>query len=171
VCFDAPTVELRRGTNGRVSSASRALHTLGPDLCVPGTNLADALAHVDACDPDRPIGDVLLDQRIAAGIGNVFKSEICWVVGIDPTTRLREVDGETRVALYETAHRLLVEATKTGRRETYRGELAVYGRVRRPCPRCRTLILRAETGTPPRVSYWCPTCQSATVAPLRSAKR
>ncbi len=161
VCFDAPTVELRRGERARTTRASRSLAELGPDLCEPDTDLAAAFANVDACDPDRPIGDVLLDQRVAAGIGNVFKSEVCWTVGINPTTPLRALDADTRRALYENAHRLLVDATRTGRRATYRGELAVYGRARRPCPRCRTPIQRAETGTPPRVSYWCPTCQLA----------
>jgi endonuclease-8 len=141
----------------------RSLRALGPDLCTPDADVGVALANVDACDPARPIGDVLLDQRVAAGIGNVFKSEICWTVGVDPSTPLAALAGDTRRALYTTAHQLLVEATRTGRRATYRGDLAVYGRARRPCPRCRTLIKRAATGTPPRVSYWCPTCQPVVV--------
>ena len=168
VCFDAPTVELRRGERARATRATRSLAALGPDLCIAEADLAVVLANVDTCDPNRVIGDVLLDQRVAAGIGNVFKSEICWVAAIDPTTPLGDVDTETRKALYETALRLLVEATSTGRRATYRGDLAVYGRARRPCPRCRTPIRRAETGTPPRVSYWCPACQSV---PHRAASR
>jgi endonuclease-8 len=163
VCFDAPVVELRRGTRARTTGAMRSLAALGPDLCTPDADLALALTNAGACDPERPIGDVLLDQRVAAGIGNVFKSEICWSVGVDPTTPWRCVDDDTRRALYTAAHRLLVDATRTGRRATYRGELAVYGRARRPCPRCRTLIKRAATGAPARVSYWCPTCQPAVV--------
>ncbi len=160
VCFDAPTVELRRGEGARPTRATRSLATLGPDLCTADADLAVALRNVDACDPQRPIGDALLDQRVAAGIGNVFKSEICWAERVDPTTPLGAVNADTRRALYETAHRMLLEATRTGRRATYRGELAVYGKARRPCPRCRTPIRRASTGAPPRVSYWCPTCQS-----------
>jgi len=171
VCFDAPTVELRRGATARPprpTRATRSLAALGPDLCTADADLAVVLSNVDACPPDRAIGDVLLDQRVAAGIGNVFKSEICWTVRVDPTTPLRALDADARRALYETAHRLLLDATRTGRRATYRGELAVYGKARRPCPRCRTPIRRAATGDPPRVSYWCPTCQ---LAPAPSAKQ
>ena len=62
-------------------------------------------------------------------------------------------------ALYETAHAQLRANLGPGRRVTYRGGLAVYGKQRRPCPRCRTPIQRAWTGNDPRVTYWCPRCQ------------
>jgi endonuclease VIII len=159
VCFDAPVVELRRSDRHTPTRAGRALDRLGPDLCAPGPDLDLVLEHVAALDPNTEIGSALLDQRVAAGIGNVFKSEICWACRVHPFTRLAQLDADGRRTLYETAHRLLNENLATARRATHNGGLAVYGRVRRACPRCRTPIRAARRGTPPRTTYWCPRCQ------------
>ncbi len=158
VCFDAPLVEMH---GARPTRATRSLDALGPDLCRPESDVADALVRLDRLDPATAIGPALLDQRVAAGVGNVFKSEVCWACRVDPHTPLGALDATTRRALYETAQKMLVANVGTSRRTTYRGGLAVYGRARRPCPRCRTPIRSDRQGDPPRVTYWCPVCQPA----------
>jgi endonuclease VIII len=160
VCFDAPVVELRRDRVTRPPTrAGRSLEQLGPDLCAENADLDVVMARLATLPPETALGDALLDQRVAAGIGNVFKSEICWARKLHPSTPMSALDDVTRRAVYETAHAQLRANLGGGRRVTYQGGLAVYGKVRRPCPRCRTPIRRAWTGRDDRVTYWCPTCQ------------
>ncbi len=136
---------------------------LGPDLLGPDWDPAEAVRRLRAA-PDRPIGDALLDQRNLAGIGNVYKSEVLFLRGIQPWRQVGAVpDLDALVAL---AHRLL-DANKdraghvtTGRPQ--RGaEHWVYGRGGQPCRRCGTMISRAGLGPDPavRVTFWCPDCQ------------
>jgi endonuclease-8 len=153
VCFDAPVVELRRE---RVE-----LGHLGPDLCAEGIDLATVIARLDTLPETTEIGEALLDQRVAAGIGNVFKSEVCWARRVHPRTLVRDLDTPARQALYETARTQLRANLGSGPRVTFRGGLAVYRKARRPCPRCRTPIRRDFAGNEDRVTYWCPTCQPA----------
>jgi endonuclease-8 len=160
VCFAAPIVELRR--DGRATAptrASRALDALGPDLCDARPDLDAVMARAEGVEPSRAIGDVLLDQRIAAGVGNVFKSEVCWARRVHPFTPMADLDTATVRALFEEAHRMLHANLDTSRRVTYRGGLAVYGKAKRPCPRCRTPIEQAYGGDELRTTFWCPTCQ------------
>ena len=160
VCFDAPVVELRRDDTFRPRTrAGAALERLGPNLCDETVDLDEVLRRASALPSETPIGDALLDQRVASGAGNVFKSEICWAERVHPMTPLVALDADIRRRLFETAHRQLFANRAGGRRVTYRGGLAVYGKVRRPCPRCRTAIRRAWTGADQRVTYWCPQCQ------------
>lgn len=163
VCFDAPVVELRRAERPRPPSrADRALARLGPDLCTADADLDAVVANLARCDAADTIAEVLLDQRVASGIGNVFKSEICWACRIDPRTKLGAIGDDERRALYETAHRFLLANVGARRRTTLGNGLAVYGREGRPCPRCRTPISRARVGVAPRSTYWCPRCQGST---------
>jgi endonuclease-8 len=160
VCFDAPVVELRRhDRQSPPSRARRALAHLGPDLTTAEPDLDAVVAHLATLDPTTDLASVLLDQRVASGIGNVFKSEVCWACRVHPYTPIGQVDTSTRHSLYETAHRLLCANLDTVRRVTYGRGLAVYGRARRPCPRCRAVIKVARHGDPPRSTYWCPRCQ------------
>jgi endonuclease VIII len=160
VCFDAPVVELRRDRPQRPPTrASQSLARLGPDLCDTDVDLDAVLSRLAAAPPDTTIGEALLDQRIACGVGNVFKSEVCWACRVHPATRIIDVRPELRRALFETAHSQLLANRNRRRRVTFRGGLAVYGKVRRQCPRCRTPIQRAWHGKDPRVTYWCPACQ------------
>jgi endonuclease-8 len=166
VCFDAPVVEISRDTGARPTTrAADALARLGPDLCADEVDLHEVIARVGRLDPATPIGDALLDQRVAAGIGNVYKSEICWARRVHPSTPIAAVSADLRHALFETARTQLRANLGGGRRVTYRGGLAVYGKQRRPCPRCRTPIRRTWTGVDKRVTYWCPTCQPEATAP------
>lgn len=160
VCFDAPLVELRRADpGGRPTPAGRALARLGPDLCTAGVDLDAVLGRLARLAPATPIGDALSDQRVAAGVGNVFRCEVCWAHGVHPATPLGVLDPAVRRALYETAHAQLRANADRARRATHGGGLAVYGRHRRPCPRCRTPVVRTREGRDRRVTYWCPACQ------------
>jgi endonuclease VIII len=156
VCFAAPDVETYR----RDRSGSRALDALGPDLGRPGADLdavVERLATVAA--PETEIAVVLLDQRVAAGIGNVYKSEVCFACRLDPFTPLGELDERSRRRVYEVAHRLLQANLGGGPRRTHAGGLAVYRKAGRPCPRCGAVIRVRRQGQHARPTYWCPSCQ------------
>ncbi len=163
VCFSAPIVELLRADAadrpGLGGSGRRGLAALGPDLCRPDADLDEALRRMDALAPDVEVADVLLDQRVAAGLGNVYKSEVCFALGLEPGTSIGALDADARRGLLETASRLLRANLDTPRRTTVAGGLAVYGRAGRPCRRCGTTIRRRRQGPYARSTYWCPTCQ------------
>ena len=164
VCFAAPIVELRReGDRDRSTRAVRMLERLGPDLCLDAVDFDDVLTRLEALPPDTEVGAALLDQRVAAGIGNVYKSETCWAERISPFTAVGNLDDATRRRLYETAHAQLTANRAAARRTTHGSGLAVYGKARRPCPRCGTSIAarRDDAG---RTTYWCSRCQPEPVA-------
>jgi endonuclease VIII len=162
VCFAAPIVELRRegDTRDRATRASRMLDRLGPDLCETDVDLDAVVARLASLDPDTELAVALLDQRIAAGIGNVFKSEVCWAERVSPFTPIAALDELTRLRIYATARRQLASNLTTARRTTYRNGLAVYRRARLPCPRCGETIKTRRDQTN-RSTYWCPRCQPA----------
>ena len=135
---------------------------LGPDLLGPDWDAEVALARLLA-DPDVAVGDALLEQRNLAGIGNVFKSELCFLGRVDPLTPVGSVPDLP--AMVAKAKQLLevnkLRPTRITTADTRRGhQLWVYGR-RGPCLRCGTPIRRADQGPPgqERPTYWCPGCQ------------
>ena len=109
---------------------------------------------------DDELSSTLLDQRVMAGIGNVYSNELCFLAGMLPTSPVRDLTDPER--FIERAHALL-HANKDSHRRTTTGdprpgrELWVYGRHGRPCRRCGTRITRDQAL--PRVTYWCPNCQ------------
>ncbi len=155
VCFSAPVVEL--ATAG--APASGTAH-LGPDLCRPDPDLDEALRRVERLSgPQRPVVDVLLDQRIAAGVGNVYKSEVCFACRVHPGAPIATLDPDLRRRLLSTAAEQLRANLDHPDRATLDGGLAVYGRAGRACRRCATPIAWARMGEDHRATYWCPTCQ------------
>ena len=160
VCFNAPVVETyrARGFNRHPGQGS-----LGPDLCKVGVDLAECVARIDRLvDPDRTVAEVLLAQRIACGVGNVYKSEVLWACELHPLTPIHAVSPAIRLALLETASRMLQANLGTVQRITVPGApggCAVYGRVGKPCPRCHTPVEVRRHGEQARVTYWCPGCQ------------
>jgi endonuclease VIII len=144
----------------------RLVGHLGPDVLGPDWD-PDEVARRLVADPDRPIGDALLDQRVVAGVGNLYKNEALFLAGISPWTPAGKVGDVPKVVA--TAHRLMranrdhPEQTTTG--SLRRGEQHwLYGRAGRPCLRCGTPIRVSEQhpdGRPEygRVTYWCPHCQ------------
>jgi endonuclease-8 len=159
VCFAAPIVDLvASGEDGR-PGADPTAH-LGPDLVRPGADIDAALERLARfAPPEREIGDALLDQRIANGVGNVYKCEVLFLHGLDPFTPVGEVDEALRRALLETAHRLLLDNLDRAARVTVEGGLAVYARRGEPCRRCATPISWRPQGAQARGTYWCATCQ------------
>jgi endonuclease-8 len=127
---------------------------LGPDLLAESTEPAAVAARVRAADPARLLGDALLDQRLVAGIGNMWLAELLWHGRLSPWTRLGEVDGES-LATALAWGRAAMQSSVAGARP----DRAVYRRAGRPCPRCGAPIASRGLGDRNRTAYWCPRCQ------------
>jgi endonuclease-8 len=158
VCFSAPQVQIHR---------EDPVGHLGPDLCTPDPDLDEVLRRFAAAPPDIEIGVALLDQRLASGIGNVYKSEVLHRCRVDPFAPLATVPEPVRRQLLSVANRLLLHNLTTSRRTTAvgpPGALAVYGRARRPCPACGTPVRMARQGPQARSTYWCPRCQPSSAS-------
>ena len=146
----------------RTAEEGQFVDHLGPDLLSPDWDAAVAVSRLSA-SPAVPVGEALLEQRNLAGVGNVYKCELCFLAGVDPRTPVGSVPNLPRMV--DTAHRLLVanrdrvDRITTGDRRRGR-HLWVYGR-RGPCLRCGTAVQKAELGSPgqERPTYWCPHCQ------------
>jgi endonuclease-8 len=137
------------------------LAALGPDLCDEEIDLDEIQRRLGGIDPSTPVGVVLLDQRPACGIGNVFRSEVLWAERVAPRTPLAALGPEERRGLYATAHRLLRANLGRPRRRTISTGLAVYERAGRRCTRCRATVRAERLGEQARTVWWCPTCQAA----------
>ncbi|MCD9624800.1 DNA-formamidopyrimidine glycosylase family protein [Rhabdothermincola salaria] len=164
VCFSAPVVELVR--------APRTGH-LGPDLCRSDADLAETVRRMGSLDPTTALAEVLLDQRVCCGVGNVYKSEVPFALGLHPSTPVGHLDGDTRWRVVATAARQLRANLTTTARTTWPGPpgtLAVYGRKGEPCRRCATPVRMARTGPQARSTYWCPTCQPPPAAGLSAPR-
>ncbi len=165
VCFQAPQVQTYRRDKpgGPLGTGRDPVAHLGPDLCTPEPDVDEALRrYATQTAPDTPISVALLDQRLASGIGNVYKSELLHRLRVDPFVSVGEVPEPVRRELLAVANRLLLHNLTTTRRTTVAGpagSVAVYGKARRPCPRCGTPIRRAYQGDANRSTYWCPRCQ------------
>jgi endonuclease VIII len=142
---------------------------LGPDLTredpSPGELWVRAHSLLDA---ETPVVDLLLDQRVASGIGNVYKSEVLFLAGCSPLRCLADLGREDLSALYAIASHWLRRNLGGGPRiirqeEDGRGPLWVYGRAGLPCLRCGRGIRRQQLGRNPRSTYWCPACQGGPV--------
>ncbi|MBA2698741.1 MAG: Fpg/Nei family DNA glycosylase [Nocardioidaceae bacterium] len=122
---------------------------LGPDVLGPDWSPADVMRRLEA-RPDRPIGEALLDQRNLAGVGNLYKCEVCFVLGVHPLIPVRDV--EVLPQLLDKVHRMLVankdRAQQTTTGNVRRGEQNwVYARAGRPCLRCGTSIAEQTFAT------------------------
>jgi endonuclease-8 len=149
----------------------RDLAAAGPDLLGagvdPGAAAAAALARVE---PTRQVGEALVDQRVVAGVGNVYKSEACFLARVDPWRPVGSLRPEEAAALGATAARLMADDVRTGGSiRTYRPSAGprwsrertwVYGRRGKPCRRCATPIRSGGQGDANRTTYWCPGCQT-----------
>ncbi len=151
VCFSAPVIEL---LPTRTEFAHPILAGLGPDILKPPVDVDEIKRRAAVQDSSVPIGDLLLDQQVVAGIGNIWRCEAMFNCRVNPTVPHAEVDLDK---LVRTASRLMQAHARLG--VVYRPR--VYKRAGRPCPRCRTLIKAARTGRHARTVYWCPRCQPA----------
>ncbi len=161
VCFNAPVVELLRpGAEARHPS----LANLGPDVLEEGIDLAEVRRRArHGGSPDRPLGEVLLDQRVVAGIGNIWRSETLFAEGVNPWTPLSAITDDQLDALITTAGRLMRPGVQS--RSGVPAPPNVYRRAGRPCRRCRTPVVARRQGEQARTAYWCPTCQPAPAPP------
>jgi endonuclease-8 len=146
------TPRVEAGSAGGKAAAAR-LKSLGPDILGEPPDYETMLVRLRAV-PEREVGDALLDQRLVAGIGNLWRAEALWEDRVSPWRRLGEVtDDELRTVL-EAAHRLMRTALD-GRRPPRQ----VYRRAGRPCPRCGAMISSRPQGENARTAYWCSGCQ------------
>jgi endonuclease-8 len=166
VAFNVSVAEFSR------SERNTPLALLGPDLL--GETLdVDGLVDRLHAEGHRQIAEVLVDQTVAAGIGNVYKSEVCFLCRINPFTSVSALSDDQIRTLVSTARRLLqanVHADAVGQivtRRTLRASMGrasadervwVYGRAGNPCYRCGAKIQRDHRGEYGRLTYWCPRC-------------
>lgn len=167
VCFEAAEVEWVRAEGARTR---RLEARLGPDLIGEAVDFSRIVERARRfLGPERLIVDLLLDQRAAAGIGNVYKSEVLFLERLDPHRALGTVEDAALRRLYERAADLLRRNLGPGPRVTRPAsehvraadtDLWVYGRRGRPCRRCGADIRRERLGLRPRSTYFCPRCQA-----------
>lgn len=149
VCFNAPVVEL---LTERDEQEHASLSALGPDILRPPVDLADVRRRAATQPADTAVGDLLLDQHVVSGIGNIYRCETLFLCRTNPWTPWPDTDLDSLVS---TAARIM--GGRTTPRSVY--DPLVYGRTRRPCRRCRTPIEAKRTGPDARTVYWCPRCQ------------
>jgi len=155
IWITAPTVEI---TSRRAPMRGVAVGALGPDVLAADFDPAVAAERAVVHASER-IGLVLLDQRVAAGIGNIWKSESLHACGIDPRTPVADLTMTTLVEIYSAARRLMLASVTSTAGRASRDRFAVYSRTNLPCPRCASPISAFQLGDPPRWTWSCPRCQ------------
>ena len=150
VQFGGPTLEVM--TTARLRRHPQ-ITGLGPDILADRFDEEAVVAAMRA-NPARGLGDALLDQHLVAGIGNIFKSEACFTVRVDPWRPVGDLSEEELGSVLAAARALMLEAVKSGRHPH-----KVYRRRQGACPRCRGRISSRGQGDANRTTYWCPRCQ------------
>ncbi|HET6898626.1 MAG TPA: hypothetical protein VFK70_09770, partial [Vicinamibacteria bacterium] len=139
-----------------------SLAALGPDVVSAPFEAEAAVTRLQGRG-SAAIGAALLDQTALSGIGNIYKSEVLFLRGVDPFTPVAALARTQLRRIVETAHKIMRRSVVAKVRQTAGGgaggQYWVYRRARRPCRRCATLIRAARQGTPSRTTYWCPRCQ------------
>lgn len=153
ILFNGPVLELLTPAQARLHPA---LGRLGPDVLDADFDVAAAVARARRGPAEQTVADVLLDQRVLAGVGNVWKSEALFDRGLDPWTRAAELDDAALGALLDRAAAMMRAHVASG---AMRRPVRVYGRANRPCPTCGTRIRARAQGDEGRRTFWCPTCQ------------
>jgi endonuclease-8 len=113
------------------------------------------VANLRRIDQGREVGDALLDQRLVAGIGNLWKAEALWRAEVSPWRPLGGTSDEELLSVLTEAARMMRRSVDSGREER-----SIYRKAGRPCPRCRTPIASRGQGDANRMAYWCPSCQT-----------
>jgi endonuclease VIII len=154
VLFNAPLVALKR-------TDREGLTHLGPDLLGDDFEAARVVHRARSLPASVPIGELLLDQRVAAGIGNVYKCETLWWLRLDPWAPQESLTDAQLTEVFAVARDALRSNLGTfERRFPGYGRGAVHGRGGRPCRRCGTPIRVRAQGEQARLTYWCPGCQT-----------
>jgi endonuclease-8 len=170
VAFDVPVAEF---ITARQLETKGPVAALGPDLLGVTFDRDEAVRRILVSGP-RPIAETLLDQRIVAGIGNIYKSEVLFLSGVHPDVPSSAVPLPALERMMDVARGLLQENVVEGtspRIQTYRNlrqlnpasghdeSVWVYGRAGKPCRKCGTAIESKKMGLDARTTYWCPKCQ------------
>jgi endonuclease-8 len=134
--------------------SDRATRGLGPDILADPPDLAAMVARLRATDQRRELGEALLDQRLVAGIGNVWRAETLWETRLSPWLPLIETTGDELHAVLGVAAQMMRLSLAGGHHAR-----RVYRRAGRPCPRCGTPVESRGQGDDNRIAYWCPGCQ------------
>lgn len=160
VCFNAPVVEVYRS---RETTRHPLLGSLGPDLARADADILECVARIERFVYEgTTVAEVLLDQRVACGVGNVYKSEVLWACELHPSTPIEALSIDQRYRLIELASTMLrANLDHTARITTTDapGGLAVYGRTGKPCLRCAQPVQVRKHGEQARVTYFCASCQ------------
>ena len=138
---------------------SRNVRRLGQDVLAEELDVGAAVSRLRGSG-DRRLGEALQDQRLVAGIGNMWMAEALWTIQVSPWLRVGEASDEVLSAAIAAARRLMQESLATGRPGRQ-----VYRRAGRPCPRCGTIVRSRGQGDDNRTAYWCPRCQAGAGPP------
>jgi endonuclease-8 len=175
VAFNVPVAKLY---TARTLERNSTIPKLGPDLLGAEFAADEAKARLLA-EGEEEIANVLLNQRVMAGLGNVYKSEVLFACGVHPFRRVSTLTRAEVECILERARRFLEANVKdggdggmvtyTGLRRTTRAtdpgaRLWVYRRQSKECRRCGTAILMRRQGPGARSTYWCPECQPELLA-------
>lgn len=160
VCVRPQVFEL---LSGKDLLRHKWLNRLGPDLLGPAPDQAQIIDRFRASNA-QPIGEVVMDQAVVCGIGNVYKSEVLFLEGINPLAPVQDLSDDQIVALVQTAVRLLrrnvTMAKRTTRFRSTGPRVWVYGRGGEHCLRCDATIRTMRQGTQARSTWYCPDCQA-----------
>src|SRR3954454_24023166 len=146
VLWNGPVLELVRG--------SRRLSHLGPDILDRPPDLEEMLERFRAVPQSRQVGDAVLDQRLVAGIGNMWKAEALWDVRVSPWRPLADVSDIELLAALDSAAKMMRAGVDGARPLRH-----IYRRAGRACHRCGGVIRSYPQGVDARTAYWCPKCQ------------
>ena len=138
---------------------TRPLQRLGQDVLGDEFDLDAAVARLRAAG-DRRLGEALQDQRLVAGIGNMWMAEALWTTQVSPWVRVADASDDVLRDAVDAARRLMQDALATGRPGRQ-----VYRRAGRPCLRCGTIVRSRGLGDDNRTVYWCPACQAGAGPP------
>jgi endonuclease-8 len=186
VAFNVPVAEFH---TARSLERSSQVPKLGPDL-LSGTftqaSGVEAMRSYGAVHPEAEVAVVLLNQRVLAGLGNVYKSEVAFAAGVNPFRQMRTVTAAEMETMVETAQRYMKANVTDGAGDgivTYSGNrrtthamdrsdrLWVYGRQGKECRRCGAAIEMRKQGEQVRSTYWCPECQPWVAAEGQAVER
>ncbi len=138
---------------------TRRLRRLGQDVLAEEFDFDAAVARLRRAG-DRRLGEALQDQRLVAGIGNMWMAEALWTIEVSPWVRVADASDDLLRDAVAAARRLMQEALATGRPGRQ-----VYRRAGRPCLRCGTIVRSRGQGDDNRTAYWCPGCQAGAGPP------
>jgi endonuclease-8 len=153
VCFNTPVVELLRPGGEPVHPAG---YRLGTDAPAQTSEVDEVVRRARGRPPSTAVGELLLDETVMTGVGNIWLSEALFVEGLSPWTPVGDVPDAALRSLLATAARLVPGSASGAARPRAH---AVYRRPDRPCPRCGTPVASQPLGEQAWIVYWCPVCQ------------